>query len=282
MSQRLHFVHQAMATEFEIVFTDSGIDPTEAQGIAGLVFKEVDRMEEELSRFKPGSDVWRINGLRAGESICVDFATIDCLQLAQAVHEATAGAFDITAGPLMRCWRNPDGSPRTPDDDEIAETMKRVGIHLLEVDARETRVSALADYLTVDLGAVGKGYALDQAVRILEEQEVSGALLNAGSSTILAWGSTPHPNGWPIDLALPTSTLLGLKDSALSCSGFDVQGAHIMDPRTGRPVPATGKLTYLQAPTAALSDALSTAFVVMTAEEQAQVLAQYPQVSLYQ
>lgn len=270
-----------MATEFEIVFTDPEMDPTEAQGVAALVFREVDRLEEELSRFKPSSDVWRINGLRAGESVYVDYATIDCLMLAKAAHEATNGAFDATAGPLMTCWRNPDGSSRTPSEQELGQARRSVGMDLIEIDPAETRVSVKADYMTIDLGAVGKGYALDQAVRILEEQEVAGALLNAGASTILAWGLTPSPDGWQLDLDLSPPVMIGLKDSALSCSGFDVQGAHIMDPRTGHPVPAEDKRWYLQAPTAALSDALSTAFVVMSADERTALLKKFPELRHY-
>ena len=161
--------HEAMATEFSIVFANPEIDATEAAGLARLVFDEISRLEDELSRFKSVSDVWRVNGLRTGESTTVDFATLDCLLLAQAVHGETGGAFDVTVGPLMQCWRNQDGSPRTPSPEELEATRRRVGMQLLEVQLEDMKVAVKADYLQLDLGAVGKGYALDQAVRLLEE-----------------------------------------------------------------------------------------------------------------
>lgn len=268
--------HEAMATEFSIVFADPNIDPGLAAGLARLVFEEISRLEDELSRFKSVSDVWRINGLRAGESTTVDFATLDCLQLAQAVHAETEGAFDVTIGPLMRCWRNQDGSPRTPAKEELSAMRSRVGMHLLQIMPEDMKVGVKADYLQVDLGAVGKGYALDQAVRLLEENEVSGALLSAGDSTLLAHGKAPSSGGWPINLDTAQPRTILLNEGALSCTGFEVKGNHIMDPRTGCPVPTTDHRSYVYAPTAALSDALSTAFMLMNEEAISGLLTRYP------
>lgn len=269
------FSHEAMATEFQIVFADPDMEPERAQGISQLVFAEISRMEEELSRFKPTSDVWRINGLRAGESVNVDFATLDCLMLAKAVHAETAGAFDATVGAMMQIWKNQDGSARQPSDEEIAMAKSRVGMHLIEVDESEMRVKVNADFLQLDFGAVGKGYALDQAVRLLEEHEVTGALLNAGESTLLAVGEPPEGDGWPVIIHLAEPRRMPLRDAALSCSGFEVKGGHLMDPRTGRPVPLKDHRSYVKAPTAALSDALSTAFMLMSEDEIRSLCARY-------
>jgi thiamine biosynthesis lipoprotein len=269
--------HEAMATEFSIVFADPALDPTRAAGLARLVFDEIDRMEDELSRFKSISDIWRINGLRTGQSTTVDFATLDCLQLAQSVHAETNGAFDITIGPLMQCWRNQDGSPRTPSEEELQSVCSRLGMHLVEIFAHDLKVGVKADYLQLDLGAIGKGYALDQAVRLLEENEVSGALLSAGESTLLVHGQPPHADGWPINLDTAEPQLLLLKEGALSCSGFDVKGNHLMNPRTGHPVEVADRRSYVQAPTAALSDAVSTAFMVMEHTEIEAFLGRFPE-----
>lgn len=257
------FSHEAMATEFQIVFTDPDLPSDQAQGVARLVFSEISRLEEELSRFKSSSDVWRINGLRAGETVHVDFATLDCLLMAKAVHEETAGAFDPTVGALMQIWRNQDGSERQPSIEEIAAARARVGLQYLDVNESNMTVTAHASFLQLDFGALGKGYALDQCVRLLEENQISGALLNAGESSLLAYGATPLEEGWPVRLFLEEARSYHLRDTALSCSGFEVKGNHIMDPRTGTPVPVKDRRSYVKAPTAALSDALSTAFMLM-------------------
>lgn len=272
------FCHEAMATEFEVVIAQEGIDPASAAHAAAAVFAEVDRLEAELSRFKPTSDMWRLSLLAAGQSAVVDFAAWDCLSLAKAVHAETGGAFDITLGPLMRLWRNPDGSPRTPFPQELEMARNRMGMTLFDLDPDGLRVTVHADYMIFDLGAVGKGYALDQAVRVLAEQGIHTAFLSAGESTLVALGDAPGETGWPVTLHLQEPRTMSLTGDALSCSGFGVQGSHIMDPRRLQPLPLQSRRTYVLAPTAALSDALSTAFMVMSAEEVAAFCLRNPQV----
>lgn len=267
MTARQRFSHEAMATHFQIVFADPELPPASAQSVAQGIFAEIDRLEAELSRFKSTSDVWRINGLRAGESVHVDFATMDCLMLAKAVHAETGGAFDPTVGAMMQVWRNQDGTPRQPSEQELSALRARVGLHLIDLDEASMTVSVRSDFMQLDFGAVGKGYALDQCVRLLEESEVGGALLNAGESSLLAWGDAVTPSGWPVRLHLDDITPYHLKEAALSCSGFEVKGGHLMDPRTGTPVPIKETRSYVKAPTAALSDALSTAFMLMDAAD---------------
>ncbi len=270
------FAHEAMNTEFEVIIAQEGIGIAGARHAAHMVFEEIDRLEEELSRFRPTSEIWRLSLLKAGESAFVDLATWDCLSLAKAVHAETNGAFDVTIGPLMKLWRNPDGSPRTPVAEELDATRRGVGDHLFDLDPDGQRVTVHGDDLIFDLGALGKGYALDQAVRVLNDCDVHTALLNAGESTILGIGSPPGLEGWPVDLHLEQPRTLLLRDSALSCSGFAVQGGHIMNPRTGEPLPVSARRSYVLAPAAALSDALSTAFMVMSPEEIGVLCQRYP------
>ncbi len=276
MIEAHRFAHEAMNTEFEVIIAQDGISEAEARHAAFMMFQEIDRLEEELSRFRPSSELWRLSLLKAGESTSVDLATWDCLSLAKAVHAETNGAFDITIGPLMKLWRNPDGTARTPGDEEIAAIRQKVGDHLYDLDPDGQRVTVHTDGLVLDLGALGKGYALDQAVRVLNDCGVHTALLNAGESTIVGLGSPPGMEGWPVDLHFEETRELPLRDAALSCSGFAVQGNHIMNPRTGRPLPASQHRSYVLAPTAALSDALSTAFMVMEPEEVAALCEKYP------
>jgi thiamine biosynthesis lipoprotein len=273
------FAHAAMATEFEVVIAQPGMDEATASSAAHAIFAEIERLEEELSRFRPTSEVWRISTLRSGQSTIVDLATWDCLALAKAVHTETAGAFDITIGPLMQLWRNPDGTPRTPATAEIESVIPRIGSHLYQLDEASLSITVHADRIAFDLGGIGKGYALDQSVRLLEEHNIQHALISAGESTILALGQAPGCQGWPITLHLAEPHDIMLCDKALSCSGFAIKGSHIMDPRTHTPLPISDTRAYVTAPTAALSDALSTAFLVMQPHEVSALLARFPEVS---
>lgn len=269
---------EAMATEFVLTIAgQDGVEENYAASAADAVFAEIARMEEELSRFRPSSDVWRLSRLKAGESASVGLAAWDCLSLAKAVSTETSGAFDITVGPLMRAWCNPDGTPRRPPPEELDHARGRVGMHLYELDPDGLRVTVHADEIILDLGAVGKGYALDQAITILEDWSIPAALLNAGESTLLGHGAPLGQEGWGVTLA--GTERLVLRDRAVSGSGFEVKGTHIMNPRTGCPAPLKEEIVFAIAPTAALSDALSTAFTVMTEEEIAAFCAAHPEIA---
>lgn len=269
------FAHEAMATSFEVIIGQDDIDATYAAQASEAVFAEIDRLEEELSRFRQTSDIARLNRLRAGESLAVSLAVWDCLNLAKTVHAETAGAFDITIGPLMHLWRSPDGHLIQPEEDKLALARQSIGSELFELEEDGFRVHVKADHMVFDLGAVGKGYALDQAVQLLEDWSITRAFLNAGDSTLLALDSPSGEDAWAITLA-DGAQEKRFKNQALSGSGFMVKGAHIMNPRTLLPVPIQGKRSYALAPTAALSDALSTAFMIMTPEEISALCAKYP------
>lgn len=275
MTEFHRFSHEAMATSFEIIIAQDDVDALYAAQASDAVFAEIDRLEDELSRFRPMSEISRLNRLSAGEELSISLAAWDCLNLAKTVYDETAGAFDITIGPLMHLWRSPDGSLHEPEAERLALARQSIGSGLFELIEDGCRVRVLADHMVFDLGAVGKGYALDQAVQILQDWDITRVFLNAGDSTLLALEPPPGEAGWPVTLA-DGAQEMALKEQALSGSGFMVQGSHLMNPRTLRPVPVQNKRSYALAPTAALSDALSTAFMIMSAEEIAELCAKYP------
>jgi FAD:protein FMN transferase len=280
MTEHHRFRHEAMATEFEIIIAQPDIDQAYAGSAAVAVFAEIDRLEEELSRYRSTSDIARISHLKKGESATVGLAAWDCLSLAKAVHAETQGAFDITIGPLMSLWRNEDGTPRQPSEAEIDEARDHVGARLFELDPEGMRVISRADSIAFDLGAVGKGYALDQCIGVLDDWSITNVLLNAGDSTILGLGAPPGDPGWIVTIGGDQTQSLRLRDRALSSSGFAVKGAHIMDPRSFRPVPVRETRTHVVAPTAALSDALSTAFMIMDTASIQSLCKRFPDVEL--
>jgi thiamine biosynthesis lipoprotein len=276
MSLELHrFSRDAMATTFDVIIAGSpDVDFLYASQAAEAIFTEIQRLEDELSRFRHGSYISQLNQLSAGESLSVSLAAWDCLSLAKTVFEESAGAFDITIGPLMQLWRTEDGTLREPEPDRLELARRSIGSRLFELDESDLRVTVLADHMVFDLGAIGKGYALDQAAAILEDWGIPNALLNAGDSTLLALGSPTVEEPWSITLADGARSMT-LRDRALSGSGFMVKGAHIMNPRTLRPVPIQDQRSYALAPSAALSDALSTAFMIMPPTEARALCDQY-------
>ncbi len=264
----------AMATTFDVFINRDDADEVYAAQAASAVFDEIRRLEDELSRFRASSDIYRLGQLQAGESLIVGMAAWDCLSLAKAVHEETNGAFDITIGPLMSLFVTSEGEPRQVGKDVLEQARQIIGSHRFDLDQDSMRVTVHASNMIFDLGAMGKGYALDQAADLLQDWKISNFVLNAGDSTILAIGAPGGKDAWPITLG-GGAQRLALTNRAVSGSGFAVKGAHIMNPRLFMPVPIQNRRTYALAPTAALSDALSTAFMVMEPDEIKALCSRY-------
>ena len=255
----------AMATEFQIFITATS--EAKALTAASTALRDLETLESELSRFKGNSDIHRINHLPKGQSTPVGHAAIDCIELARDIHHKTNGAFDITLGPLLAIFTNPDKSPREPSEKEIKKATSSIGMDKLKTDVNSLTASVNSEDLWIDLGGIGKGYTLDQMALSLKESGITNAMLDAGSSTLLAFGQGPEGDGWPASLGLPNSPIINLENNALSGSGFSAQGEHIIDPRKHCRVCIEKINAWAIAPYAALSDALSTAFLVMTENE---------------
>lgn len=251
------FHHEAMATTFAVIIADHPRDY--ARQAAAAAYRELDRLESELSRYVESSDIARANRLACGETITIGEDTLQCLLIAADVSIATGRAFDAAYA-----------SQRAPDQPADAP--------LFTLDPDAHTLTSRAARLHLDLGAVGKGYALDRMAAQLSEWAVTTACLQSGGSTALALAPPSGHPGWPIGLGEgATHRLLLLSHVALSGSGIAVQGAHLIDPRTGAPAPRTTRAWAL-APTAALSDALSTAFFVFQASELAAFCAAHPSI----
>jgi thiamine biosynthesis lipoprotein len=266
MSKEYHRLGaHAMATEFQILI--AGTSETKAQTCAAEALRDLELLEADLSRFRDGSDISRLNHLTPGKSTPIGEAAYDCISLAKEVHSATRGAFDITIGPLLAVWTNPDHTPRQPSESELNRARSAVGIDkvLLNPESREASVTGKDIWL--DVGGIGKGYALDQMASILKAKGIDNALLDAGGSTLLAFGKGPAGDGWPVGTGEAGIPAIYLQDQSLSGSGFSERGEHIIDPREGVRVSAGKKNAWALAPFAALADALSTAFLVMNTKE---------------
>lgn len=255
--------HHAMATLFEVFI--AGEDAGFAAGAAQAAFDEIDRLEQELSRYRPNSDIARINNLPPGGETRVSADTFACLQLAHQYWQATGGAFDITLGALMDVWIAPDKSLRDPPAVEIEEAVRRSGMPLLTLDESTFLVGVGEHVPKIDPGAIGKGYAVDVCIELLRDWGVGSALVHGGTSSAAGYG-----RAWPVtasSFADPTRVLREFALDGLALSGSGVKkGRHIIDTRTHRPV--AGRLAaWVCVPSATESDALSTAFMIMPVAE---------------
>jgi len=236
-------------------------------------------LENELSRFLPNSDVSRINHLQPGHCIVVSPDIMECLKSCFALYLETQGAFDITVGALHQCWLNRDNSLRQPSSEEIQAAGLKTGMQHLFFDQDTFTVTTDVTCLQIDLGGFGKGYAVDRMAAVLKEWEIDAALIHGGTSSVYAWGGE---EGWLATISHPLNHAqilrrLSLQDMAMAGSGLQ-KGFHIIDPVHGRPV-QHHLAAWVMAPDAAASDALSTAFMVMTAAQVAAYCRQHPQVA---
>ncbi len=262
------FSHLAMATTFEVMIQYE--DRAYAQQAAMAAFDEVDRIEGALSRFLETSDVTQINHLPAGKPLHVSLDTFECLRISAESFAETGGAFDVTVGLLVDCWRDEEKKPRTPSEEELQFALDHTGTDLIVFDEPSCAVALLSSPIRVDLGGVGKGYAVDRMAETLREWSIDRALIHGGFSSVLALDAPDGLKGWPVTFSHPkdrSRTLARLDIEHISVSGSGVEkGRHIIDPRTGHP--AESKLaTWSVAPDAARADVLSTAFMVMTEDQ---------------
>jgi thiamine biosynthesis lipoprotein len=256
------FSHSAMATVFEVHCTHA--DACYARQAAQASFDLVDRLERDLSRFIANSDVSRIKHLAAGEATRVSPWTMGCLEIARRLYDLTGKAFDISIGS---------------------------GIERLELVPSECAVQARTGGARLDLGGIGKGYAVDRMVEVLEEWDIPHALVHGGFSSVRAVEAPPDRDGWPLTLSAPgpgddrVLVRVSARQKAFSESGVR-KGDHILDPRTGRSVrgraaawaavPAALDSFEIDASPAAVADALSTAFMIQPVEEIADLCHRHP------
>lgn len=228
------FRHQAMNTDFEVVLDHS--DPTYAAQAARALFDQLDHLEGKLSRFRESSEISRLNRSDVGTPVRLGPDAFDCLVRARDLFTETSGAFDVSLG---------------TDFPSVELDPSTLSARRNHADTR------------VDLGGIGKGYALDQLVGVLADWDINRACLIGGGSSVLALEPPSGLPGWPVGIGTGSgATRIQLCRASLGASGTGAQGEHIMDPfEPDRPLPA--RRTWVCSNSAARSDALSTAFMVL-------------------
>jgi thiamine biosynthesis lipoprotein len=205
------------------------------------------------------------------------------LQASKHYSRLSEGAFDITVGPMVRLWRRSRRLQELPKEQHVEQAKKLVGDHLWELDEKTRSVWLLKTGMKFDLGAIGKGYAVDKAFEIIQQYWITSLLVDAGGDFRVG-APPPHAEGWRI--AKDNETVL-LKNIAMATSGgrfqfVEIDGvryAHIVDPKTGLGI--TDLYTvHITAPTAMEADALATAVILLGKEKGTALINKLPNVSV--
>jgi thiamine biosynthesis lipoprotein len=251
---------------------------------------EIQRLEAQLSLYSLTSELTQINARAAREPVRVEPQLFRLLEHAQQLSRDTEGAFDITIAPLMRAWGFVRDTGRLPDPARIAEARACTGMNLVELDGRAYTIRFQRPGVVLDLGAIGKGYALERAEQLIRDAGVTRGILHGGTSTVCAIGRDDQDRPWRIAIARPEQELatrgltrasahdsasqvlavVELEDASLSVSAvwgkaFAAEGriyGHVLDPRTGEPADRA-VLAALALPSATETDALSTALLAL-------------------
>ncbi|MCK4873968.1 MAG: FAD:protein FMN transferase [Phycisphaerales bacterium] len=253
----------AMRTRFELVL--AGEDEVHLRAVGEAAIDEIQECDRRLSLFRTDSLLSHINAHAASEWVRLDEDTFELFSTCQRVHAESGSAFDVTVAPLMQAW----GFHGERGDTTAAR--EAVGMEAVLLDNDRCAIRFARDDIRIDMGAVGKGHALDLAGTVLRDHTVTCALLHGGTSTILAIGAPPGESGWRASVGRDDGGPVAvLRDEALSVSGshgrvIETDGkriGHVLDPRNGEPADGAA-LAAVIAPSAGLADAWSTALLVL-------------------
>ena len=238
------FCDEIMTARFSVRFDSPESESKRLRAVAEEMFEEIHRLESLLSRFIEDSEVSQINRLAFGESVIVSQETFRCLELAEEATKLTGGQFDVAY--------------LTPVD---------AGARPFSLLMNPHRVRSEVTPLHIDLGGIGKGFALDYVAPIPLSYGYSHVLLCADSSTVLALDPPENTSGWEVFLELGgKERRVELNHRAVSCSGTSMRGEHIFDVKRRMWMGQT-KRNYVFDQSAAFSDAFSTAILTMKGEE---------------
>ncbi len=265
--QRFEFSHGQMGTQFRIVVYAEDSTKVE-KGIEGA-FAKIDSLNAHLSDYLENSEVSRLSQMAdSGQRVAVSEDLWRVLIMAQEVSIQTKGAFDVTIGPLSKLWRSAFLQMQFPDLERIAEARKKVNYRWVQFFPKTRQIRLRKKGMRLDLGGIGKGYALDEAMAILHQHGLTSVLLDGGGDLLLG-DPPPGQTGWEIQYGNSGKKVF-LSNQAVATSGdtyryLEWEGkrySHIIDPRTGLGIADVQPVT-VRCSNAALADAYASALSVL-------------------
>ena len=271
--QRFEYVNPEMGVKFHLKFYAP--NPSTAERVARMVYNRVEELNAIFSDYSPSSELNHLCAKPPGKPVRVSSDLFNIIQRSQQLARWTDGAFDITAGPSVRLWRQSRKHAEMPAVNLLAIATKRVGFWKIQLNPRKRTVTLLVPNMELDLGGIAKGYAVDEAMRILKQNGIRRAFV-AASGDMLTSGPPVSSEGWRVEIRAVDEfgniypRTIHLKHQALSTSGdteqfVEINGrrySHIIDPRTG--IGLTNRIAVtVVAPSSTVADSRATAISVL-------------------
>jgi thiamine biosynthesis lipoprotein len=272
-----------MGTTWSVVLGAAGRSRDDLVSARAAIDERLAAIDGAMSTWDPDSELSLFNADTSGEPFRLSAATLEVLQIAQRVSQASGGAFDVTVGPLVSAWGFGAGARapgRGPAEAELAAIRERVGFGLLEIDASAGTARKRHPELACDLSAIATGFAVDEVARTLTRLGWTDFLVEVGGE-VRASGERPAGGPWRVGIERPdeearaVQEVVALRDAAMATSGdyrsfYELAGrrlSHLVDPRTGRPVAHRLASVSVVHPEAVFADAWATALAVLGPEE---------------
>lgn len=287
--ERFEFEQPLMGTRARIVLYAR--DAAAANDLASRAFERIADLDRTLSDYRDDSELMQLCRRAGGSAARVSDDLFRVIEAAQTISRKTDGAFDVTIGPVSRLWRRARVLSQTPDPRELADAQKLVGYQNVVLSPEEKSVRLLKQGMVLDLGGIGKGYAADEALKVLRANGASASLVALGGD-IVAGDAPPGKAGWQVAVAplglrgMEEFDRKALANGAVSTSGdaeqfLEDKGtrySHLLDPASGTPRTGRRGVTVI-APDGATADALATAAAVMGAERGLKLIESFPGVA---
>jgi thiamine biosynthesis lipoprotein len=250
-------------------------DEVQAGAALDLALDRIAALEDAMTTWRIDGElaVWNAACSKGAKTMPVSPDLLAALSGARRWAERTEGLFDPAIGPLVAAWGLQTGG-RVPTDEEIENARALSSWRQFEIDRTKGTVHCLARGVALDLGGYGKGFALDEAARVLREHGIDSALFNFGGQ-VLVLDAPPGEPGWIVEIAHPEDRLLPVAELVVArasvSTSSNTERGHVLDPRTGRPATWRAAVTVVTR-SAADADALSTALLVAGREGARSVL----------
>ena len=265
---------------------------TQASKAAEAAFARAEELEQIMSDYRPDSELMRLAREGSAAPFPVSSDLYNVLAKSIRTSELSRGVFDVSVGPLVNLWRGARKTRRLPDPGEIAKAKALVDYRNIELNPANHTVFLKRAGMMLDLGAIGKGYAADQMLAVIESQGIHQAMVQAGGEVIVG-DPPPGSSGWKVgvdsadgDAGEAPCTLL-LHDAAVSTSGdehqfMELNGhrySHVINPATGWALEGESSTTVI-ASESVTADALCTTFSLMSVADGMRSAETLPGVSV--
>ncbi len=254
-------------------------DEDHARRACRLAFDRISALENSMSDYRINSEINRLSKSAGGPPLKISDDLFFVLSRAQEIARLTNGAFDVTASPLIRLWREARREKKLPDPQKLAVARQLVDWKCLKLNRTNQTAQLQMKGMQLDLGGIAKGYAGDCAIEVLKSQGISSALYEAGGDVVVS-NAPPESKGWKIEVENATSSgaprVLELQNAAISASGdssqFVIIGgkrySHVVNPKTGMGLTNRVAVTVI-APRGITTDSLATALSLPTSSDAA-------------